>query len=248
MPQQRLECRLIHSRVDHFIVYLFRHRRFPTYDLIVNLRMAIDKPVSRVHTLIMKASDKLRKYRERRDFQRTPEPAGEKRLALAGPIFVIQKHDARNLHYDLRLEVNDVLKSWAVPKGPSVDPAQKRLAVSTEDHPLEYADFEGSIPKGEYGAGKVIVWDTGPYKNITEKNGKTVPVEDAIQHGHLAVWLEGKKLRGGFALTRFRTDPREQWLLVKMKDEGADPDNDPLVDQPQSVLTGRTLEEMDEGK
>lgn len=244
MPRQRLEYRLIHSRLHLFIVYSFRHSTFPTFNLIVNLRMAIDKPVSRVHTLIMKESDKLKSYRERRDFQHTPEPAGEERPARPEPIFVIQKYDARNLHYDLRLEVNDVLKSWAVPKGPSIDPAQKRLAVATEDHPLEYADFEGSIPEGEYGAGNVIVWDTGPYKNMTEKNGKTVPIDDAIEHGHLAVWLEGKKLRGGFALTRFRKGPREQWLLVKMKDEGADPDNDPLVDQPQSVLSARTLEEI----
>jgi DNA ligase D-like protein (predicted 3'-phosphoesterase) len=157
---------------------------------------------------------------------------------------VIQKHHARNLHYDLRLEVDGVLKSWAVPKGPSSDPAQKRFAVATEDHPLDYAEFEGLIPAGEYGGGTVIVWDTGYYRNITEKKGKSIPIRDAIEHGHLAVWLEGKKLRGGYALTRFRRDRREQWLLVKMKDEAADPHTDPLVAEPQSVLTGRTLEDL----
>ena len=139
--------------------------------------------------------ESLKSYREKRDFRRTPEPAGKARAGRKGPVFVIQKHDARRLHYDLRIEVNGVLKSWAIPKGPSTDPAEKRLAVATEDHPMEYAEFEGSIPKGEYGAGEMIVWDTGHYRNITEKNGKSIPVEAAIEHGHLAK-LEGQKLRG----------------------------------------------------
>lgn len=194
----------------------------------------------------MKEKEKLQAYREKRDFRRTPEPKGEARSSLKDPVFVIQKHDARNLHYDLRLEVNGVLKSWAVPKGPSTDPAVKRLAVATEDHPLEYAEFEGSIPEGDYGAGEVIVWDTGTYQNTTEKKGKSIPVEDAIEHGHLTFWLEGKKLRGGYALNRFRQEKQDQWLLAKMNDEAADPHNDPVATQPESVLTSRTIEQVRE--
>ena len=208
----------------------------------------MDKQKSRAHIPGMKQKRQLKNYREMRDFRRTPEPAGEEHGRRQGPIFVVQKHDARNLHYDLRIEVNGVLKSWAVPKGPSTDPEQKRLAVATEDHPMEYAEFEGVIPEGEYGAGQVIVWDTGPYKNITEKNGKSIPVEEAIDHGHLAVWLEGQKLKGGYALNRFRRERQEQWLLGKMKDKEADPQDDLLTRQPQSVLTGRTLEDLRSGK
>ncbi len=109
-------------------------------------------------------------------------------------MFVVQKHAARTLHYDFRLEVEGVLKSWAVPKGPSLNPQDKRLAVPTEDHPLEYADFEGTIPAGEYGAGTVMVWDFGTYRNITEKKGESIPMAEAVAHGHVKVWLEGKKL------------------------------------------------------
>jgi DNA ligase D-like protein (predicted 3'-phosphoesterase) len=210
--------------------------------------IAMDKRISRAHTLTMKEKEKLKAYHEKRDFRRTPEPAGETQSGHKEPVFVIQKHDARNLHYDLRLEVNGVLKSWAVPKGPSTDPAVKRLAVAVEDHPLEYAEFEGSIPEGDYGAGEVIVWDMGTYRNTTEKNGRSISLEDAIEHGHLTVWLEGKKLRGGYALNRFRREKREMWLLVKMQDEAADPQSDPVATQPESVLTSRTIEEVRAGE
>ncbi len=145
----------------------------------------------------------LKDYQEKRDFSRTPEPEGKGPGTSREPIFVIQKHDASHLHYDFRLEVDGVLKSWAIPKGPSTDPKDKRLAVPTEDHPLEYADFEGTIPAGEYGAGTVLVWDTGPYRNLTEKKGEAIPLGQAVAHGHVKVWLEGKKLKGGYALTRF---------------------------------------------
>ncbi len=188
--------------------------------------------------------ERLESYRERRDFRRTPEPAGKAGTEHKKPVFVIQKHDARRLHYDLRIELNGVLKSWAVPKGPSTDPAQKRLAVLTDDHPMEYTEFEGSIPKGEYGAGEMIVWDRGYYINITEKNGKSIPVDKAIEHGHLAIWLMGEKIKGGYALNRFKRENKEQWLLVKMKDEAADPSDDLLVTQPESVLSGRTVEDL----
>lgn len=192
----------------------------------------------------MKTNDQLERYREKRDFRRTPEPAGADPGAQGRNLFVVQKHAARTLHYDFRLEVNGVLKSWAVPKGPSTDPSVKRLAVATEDHPLEYADFEGAIPAGEYGAGKVIVWDSGTYRNLTEKSGKAVSAEEAIRHGHIHVWLEGRKLRGGFALNRFRTGKQEQWLMVKVRDGEVNAEGNLIESRPESVLSGRTLEEI----
>lgn len=192
----------------------------------------------------MASRDSLREYNSRRDFRRTPEPAGKEKKNAKHPIFVIQKHDARRLHYDFRIEVDGVLKSWAVPKGPSTDPKEKRLAVPTEDHPIEYADFEGNIPEGEYGAGTVIVWDTGSYRNLKEKEGKPVPMAKAVRDGHLTIWLEGKKLKGGYALTRFRKGKDESWLLVKMNDEEADARRNPTAAEPESVLSGKTIEEI----
>jgi DNA ligase D-like protein (predicted 3'-phosphoesterase) len=192
----------------------------------------------------MKSKDFLKTYQEKRQFGKTPEPAGGDRQASEVPVFVVQKHAARSLHYDFRLEVEGVLKSWAVPKGPSLNPKDKRLAVPTEDHPLEYADFEGIIPEGEYGAGTVMVWDIGAYRNITEKKGVPVPMAEAVPHGHVKIWLEGKKLRGGFALTRFKKAPEEAWLLVKADDEAADTQTDILKKEADSALTGRSLEEI----
>ena len=182
------------------------------------------------------ALDPLKNYREKRNFSITVEPfpqiaAGQNESG--SNIFVVQKHDARNLHYDLRLEVDGVLKSWAVPKGPSLDPKQKRLAIETEDHPLEYAKFEGVIPKGEYGAGTVVVWDIGPYVNITKRSGQIIPISKALDEGHATVWLAGQKLKGGFALTR----TKRGWILIKMRDELADSNKDILQAQPESVLS-----------
>jgi len=158
-----------------------------------------------------------------------------------GDRFVVQKHDASRLHYDFRLEADGVLKSWAVPKGPSTDPRIKRLAMPTEDHPLDYIDFVGVIPAGNYGAGTVIVWDIGTYRNLTtDECGRVVPVADAVERGHVAVWLEGEKLSGGYALTR---TPRG-WLLVKMKDDAADARRNPVSTQPHSVLSGRTNDDL----
>jgi DNA ligase D-like protein (predicted 3'-phosphoesterase) len=172
----------------------------------------------------------------------TPEPissAAVKEKASGEQIFVVQKHDARRLHYDFRLEVDGVLKSWAVPKGPSTDPKEKRLAIMTEDHPLSYSKFEGMIPEGQYGAGTVIVWDIGPYRNMTEKDGRAISMAKALEKGHAAFWLEGRKLKGGYAITR----TGRGWILVKMKDEEAR-SGDVLKAEPRSVLSERTIEEM----
>lgn len=172
-------------------------------------------------------SDSLKTYREKRNFSVTSEPSGDS-FASGGGIFVVQEHNSRRLHYDLRLEVDGVLKSWAVPKGPSSDPRDKRLAIQTEDHPLEYAHFQGTIPEGQYGAGTVIVWDTGFYKNMTQKDGQEVSMGQALHSGHAAFWLEGKKLKGGYALTR----TKRGWILVKMKDEMAKTQSDNAQDSP----------------
>ncbi|MGH2698848.1 MAG: DNA polymerase ligase N-terminal domain-containing protein [Actinomycetota bacterium] len=184
-------------------------------------------------------SDDLQGYRSKRDLRRSPEPSGRPRRRARGDSrFVIQKHAARSLHYDLRLEAGGVLKSWAVPKGPSTDPRDKRLAQEVEDHPLEYAEFEGVIKEG-YGAGEVIVWDAGTYRSLTDG-----PVEAALENGHLSVWLEGEKLRGGWTLRRIRGGAKPQWLLVKRRDEVADARRNPVSTQPESVRTGRTIEDL----
>jgi DNA ligase D-like protein (predicted 3'-phosphoesterase) len=192
----------------------------------------------------MSAISRLRAYREKRDFSRTPEPKGGTSGQSPVPRFVVQKHQATTLHYDFRLQVGSVLKSWAVPKGPSLDPKVKRLAIATEDHPLEYQTFEGVIPEGEYGAGTVIVWDAGTFRNITQRNGRSVPLEEGLRDGHIAVWLNGKKLKGGFALTRVPRGKQDIWLLVKMQDAEAAPGRDLTKTQPRSVRTGRTIEEV----
>src|SRR6188472_1234870 len=153
------------------------------------------------------------------------------------PIFVVHKHAARTLHYDFRLEVDGVLKSWAVPKGPSTDPREKRLAVAVEDHALNY------------GAGAVIVWDTGPFSNRTERDGEEVPIARALADGHAVVELEGRKLQGRYALTRTGEQRgREQWLLVKVRDDEADARRNPVSSQPESVLSGRTIEDVAAGE
>jgi DNA ligase D-like protein (predicted 3'-phosphoesterase) len=196
---------------------------------------------------------KLAPYESRRDFRRTPEPTGEGNGEASrwrkrdNPIFVIQQHDASSLHFDFRVEADGVLKSWAVPKGPSTDPREKRLAVATEDHPLDYADFEGTIPEGQYGGGRVIVWDAGPYRNLSrDDEGETLPFEEALARGQAEIWLEGKKLRGGYALVHSRLGGKEEnWLLVKMKDEGADARRNPVSTEPESVLSGRTLDDLE---
>lgn len=191
----------------------------------------------------------LDKYKQKRDFRKTTEPSGNEVDFDWGdkrPIFVIQKHDASNLHYDFRIEVDGVLKSWAVPKGPSTDPSVKRMAIPTEDHPLGYADFEGTIPKDEYGGGTVMVWDRGAYQNLNEeKDGDSAKsVAQQLKDGHATIWLEGEKLSGGYALIRTERGEDERWLLIKMDDDEADARRNPTSTEPDSVKTDRTLEEI----
>jgi len=194
-----------------------------------------------------RSEGRLDRYRRKRDPSRTPEPGGESGSApaenSAAPAFVIQKHDASSLHYDFRLEVDGALKSWAVPKGPSTDPRDKRLAIATEDHPLDYADFEGVIPEGEYGAGTVLVWDRGTYENITDKEDGTRPMAEALEAGHALVRLHGEKISGGYALQRI-DDDEDQWLLIKMDDDEADARRNPVSTEPASVISGRDLDEI----
>jgi DNA ligase D-like protein (predicted 3'-phosphoesterase) len=156
------------------------------------------------------------------------------------PRFVIQKHAATTLHYDFRLEVDRVLRSWAVPKGPSTDPRVKRLAVEVEDHSLEYGDFEGVIDRGGRGTGAVIIWDAGTYDGLDDERS----MADALEAGHASFWLHGEKLEGGWTLQRTHGGEKPQWLLIKRRDEGADARRDPESTQPASVKSGRTIEQL----
>jgi DNA ligase D-like protein (predicted 3'-phosphoesterase) len=217
--------------------------------------------------------DALLMYKNKRNFTISPEPQGNsvtpysapffaksfeghskaskglrKATENTQPIFVIQKHNASHLHYDFRLEIDGVLKSWAIPKGPSTDPHDKRLAIETEDHPMDYATFEGIIPEGEYGAGSVIVWDSGTFENIKEKDGKTVPLAQSYKNGQIEVNLHGKKLQGGYALIRTSGDDTKKWLCIKMRDEYADARRNPVSSQPESVISRKTIEEIESKK
>lgn len=185
----------------------------------------------------------LKEYRGKRNFRITEEPSGSSRPRASknGLLYVIQKHQASHLHYDFRLEWRGVLVSWAVPKGPSLDPSRKRLAARVEDHPLEYGDFEGVIPEGEYGAGTVMLWDRGTW--TPEDPG----VEESLRKGELKFTLHGKKLRGSWVLVRTRSgyggSAKEQWLLIKHRDRYAAAE-DVLEDQPRSAASNRTLAEI----
>jgi bifunctional non-homologous end joining protein LigD len=190
----------------------------------------------------------LNKYREKRNFARTPEPSGKteaKKTAKESHVYVVQKHRASQLHYDFRLEFNGVLLSWAVPKGPSLDPSVKRLAMQVEDHPLEYADFEGVIPEGGYGAGTVMVWDNGTWTPESED------IEAALKKGDFKFALHGKKLKGSWVLVRtrgFGSRADKSWLLIKHRDRSAST-KDIAGAKPRSILSGRLLADIarDEG-
>ncbi|NLU70068.1 DNA polymerase ligase N-terminal domain-containing protein [Streptomyces sp. HNM0574] len=186
------------------------------------------------------ARDALTAYRGKRHFDRTSEPSGTEPEPGDRLRFVVQIHDATTTHFDFRLEADGVLKSWSVPKGPSGDPHEKRLAMPTEDHPLDYRTFEGVIPAGEYGGGPVIVWDEGTYEPLPGFEDVT----RALAKGHLSFRLRGTKLRGSYALTRFRGDDdgrREAWLLVKKKDDRAALDDAPDPARARSARSRRTL-------
>lgn len=191
--------------------------------------------------------DLLNKYRKMRDFSATPEPLGQEKRGLKKlPIFVIQKHQASHLHYDFRLEMEGVLKSWAVPKGPSYDPTAKRLAMQTEDHPYEYGSFEGVIPEGNYGAGNVIIWDQGMWEFIEPGDD---PVK-ALQAGKLAFQLYGKKMFGEWALVKIkgRSSKGNEWLLLKHRDGYASSKVDVTEVAPRSVVSNLLVEEVGGGQ
>ena len=186
----------------------------------------------------------LTEYKRKRDFKKTKEPAGKRISAKGRLIFVVQKHNASHLHYDFRLELEGVLKSWAVPKGPSLNPADKRLAMMVEDHPYDYKDFEGTIPKGNYGAGEVIVWDKGVYEPVEATGDKKEDekiLRKALAKGDLKFVMAGEKLKGEFVLAKMNTGDNS-WLLIKKKDEFAS--NEDIREQNTSVISGRTLESL----
>jgi len=209
-----------------------------------------------------KSKDKLAEFSRKRDFKRSPEPSGEdpvrrQKQARAGkpqeprrpkePVFVIQKHDATTLHYDFRLEVNGVLVSWAVPKGPPEAAAERRLAIKVEDHPLEYGAFEGTIPKGEYGGGTVMLWDIGTYHNLrADKQGPgAATMAESVADGLVEIHLQGERLKGDFALKRFKVeDEKEQWLMLLMKTPGNEPSPGLLEENTTSVQSGRSMEQI----
>lgn len=183
----------------------------------------------------------LSKYKQKRDFDSTTEPKGEISKSKNELVFVVQKHAASHLHYDFRLEMDGVLKSWAIPKGPSMNPAEKRLAIMVEDHPIDYKDFEGTIPEGNYGAGTVIVWDNGTYTLADKKHSESIEdqFKSDLQDGHISFILNGKKLKGEFALVRLKIKQKNAWLLIKKEDQYAS-ETDVLL-QNKSVITGLTL-------
>ncbi len=194
----------------------------------------------------------LAKYRQKRDFTKTGEPAGGKTAPAKRRSklkFVLQKHAASHLHFDLRLEVDGVMKSWAVPKGPSLDPSVKRLAMEVEDHPMEYNTFEGTIPKGQYGGGTVMLWDRGHYTADKAEDGDhEAAMRRGYEKGKIDFTFHGKRVRGSFALVRTQRAAKPQWLLIKHRDEYAEPGSDVVADNMTSVTTGRTMEEIAGGK
>jgi bifunctional non-homologous end joining protein LigD len=189
------------------------------------------------------AAAALGEYNRKRDFSRTAEPAGKVPRAKGKALrFVIQKHDASHLHFDFRLELDGVMKSWAVPKGPSLDPSMKRLAMEVEDHPISYNTFEGTIPQGEYGGGTVMLWDRGTYE--AEEGGGVESLREGYRRGDLKITLHGKRLEGSWVLVRMKRPGRPQWLLIKHNDEHADPTRDIAAEVKTSVASRRTMESI----
>jgi bifunctional non-homologous end joining protein LigD len=189
----------------------------------------------------------LEKYRSKRNFKSSPEPAGEIKKDRAALSFVVQRHKASSLHYDLRLEMDGVLKSWAVPKGPSMNPADKRLAMMVEDHPFSYKDFKGVIPSG-YGAGIVEIWDKGKYTGINNpgKIDNEKDLKAGLKDGNLKFTLKGKKLKGAFALVRIKGDQKNAWLLIKHRDEFAT--DDPYNSEQETTASSPINKWLNENK
>jgi len=211
----------------------------------------------------MAVRGRLREYRRKRDFGRTGEPEGaaspdaaagagvRRRPTRKRLRFVVQKHQASQLHFDFRLELDGVLKSWAVPRGPSLDPAVRRLAMEVEDHPVEYGGFEGTIPEGEYGGGTVMLWDRGYYRPETRPARGYDPqdlLREGYERGDLKFVLNGERLKGGFVLVRMKRPGRPQWLLIKHRDEFARPGSNVTRAETTSVKTDRTMAEIAQGK
>jgi bifunctional non-homologous end joining protein LigD len=193
------------------------------------------------------SSAPLAEYNAKRDFARTAEPAGKVPKARGKTLhFVIQKHAASHLHYDLRLELDGVMKSWAVPKGPSLDPTVRRLAMEVEDHPISYNTFEGTIPPGEYGGGTVMLWDRGTYE--ADDAGGAASLRRGYEKGELRFVMHGQRLRGSFVLARLRRPGRPQWLLIKRRDDHADEARDITAEETTSVVTKRTMEQIASGR
>lgn len=193
----------------------------------------------------------LTEYRKKRDFSRTGEPEGAPvKSSRREPAFVVQKHAASHLHFDFRLELDGVMKSWAVPKGPSLDPSVKRLAMQVEDHPIEYNKFEGIIPEGEYGGGTVMLWDRGSYTAPDPGPDPIVRLREGYERGDFKFVLKGKRLRGGWVLVRLKRGDaaKPQWLLIKHRDEYARPGSDIVAEEDTSVATGRTIEQIKNGR
>ena len=192
----------------------------------------------------------LTKYKQKRSFSKTPEPSGDKKAKASKQLlFVVQKHHASRLHYDFRLELKGVLKSWAVPKGPSMNPADKRLAMLVEDHPFDYKDFEGIIPKGNYGAGTVIVWDEGVYEPMDFKGSIEEQQKQLLKDFHkgsMKITLKGKKLKGSFALVAVKGREENAWLLIKKNDKYASASD--ITTKEKSVISGKTLEQVKRNK
>ena len=200
------------------------------------------------------SATKLSDYRRKRDFTKTREPTGGTTTGKSAPRkkrapalhFVVQKHAASQLHFDFRLELDGVMKSWAVPKGPSYDSSVKRLAMEVEDHPVEYNTFEGTIPQGEYGGGTVMLWDRGTYE--AENGGGVDALREGYARGDLKFMLHGERLQGGWVLVRMKRPGRPQWLLIKHRDEYATNARDIVEDVTTSVTTGRSMEDIAAGK
>ena len=187
-------------------------------------------------------------YNAKRDFAKTAEPEGRTKKTGRQLRFVIQKHAASHLHFDFRLELDGVMKSWAVPKGPSYDPTVKRLAMQVEDHPIEYNKFEGTIPQGQYGGGTVMIWDRGTYE--AESGGGADALREGYKRGDLKIRMHGERMQGGWVLVRTRRDDRgkAQWLLIKHRDELAMEGADIVAAVTTSVVTGRTMDEIARGR